>query len=437
MELYPHQKQALQLLTNNNQFGLLMEQGTGKTIPILYHITNLFLSGEAKTALVVCPKYVIASWERDICKLPKNRQNLAKNIKIINYDLVWRRSEYQENFDIIVLDEAHNICNSGSRRTRWAIGVKRKKNPIKGANSRSKYRYILTGTPIDKGKLEQFYCLMEFLKPNFFNSYREFAARYLIERQLAGTFVNIIVGYRNENELLQRIAPYVFRVLKKDCLELPDKLEPIIVRCENLEKRLYKNAEKSFIEELMMNIPNPLVKLSKLRQICSGFVKDEYGEVLPLKSEKISILSDIIQDTLPNKLVIFTQFRYSCKQIQDYCDKHKIQYLTLNGDTKDKQVWKQFQEDNNIKVFIGQYQSAREGIDLFAANTVVFYEPTLDTRTLNQAADRTHRIGQTQPVSYYHLIVGDTIEEVILNKLLKGEDMNNRYLKEVAKKGGF
>lgn len=436
MKLFNHQKTIVEHLTANSSFAIFAEQGTGKTLPMLYHITNLLRSGDIKNALIVCPLYVVASWERDILKLPTHRQKLCDSIKVINYDKVWRREEYSEGWDLVVLDEAHNICNRTSKRTQWAIGTKTKRNRKIGINEKSKYRYILTGTPLDKGKLEQFYCLMDFLVPNFFGTYKEFSARYLVERQIPGTFVNFIVGYRNKEEILEKVARYSYRVLKKDCLDLPEKLDPEVIECENKEKKMYKEAEESYIMDLLMNFDNPLVKIAKLRQITSGFIIDEDGEIHELKCQKYKILENMLED-FSSKVVIFANFKYSVAKIEAMLDKKKIKYVTLNGNTKDKKIWKRFQEEDDIKVFIGQYQSAREGIDLFASNKVIFFEPCQDTRTLHQAMDRCHRIGQTEPVSYYHLITKGTIEEVLYSRLEKGENLNSQYLRKVIERGGF
>lgn len=438
MKLYEHQKTILNLLTTHRQFAIFAEQGTGKTLPVLYHITNLYMSGKIKNALIVAPLSVLGSWSRDIEKLPKSRKEAALEcIEVINYDKVWRRDKYKGHFDVVVLDEAHNIVNRQAKRSIWAIGTKRKKNPVIGVNRRSEYRYILTGTPLDKGKLEQFYTLMDFLVPDIWGSYKEFSARYLIERQIPGTFVNFVVGYRHQDELLDIVAQRSFRILKKECLDLPEKLPPEIIVCENKEKKLYKEAEKSYIWDLQMNFANPLVKLAKLRQIASGFIIDDDGEVHDLKCQKYSILEELVTSILPSKVVIFANFKYSISKIAKMLDKQKIKYIILDGDTKDKLVWKKFQSDEDIKVFIGQYQSAKEGIDLFASTHVIYFEPCQDTRTLAQSQDRCHRIGVREPVNYYHLLTEKTVDESIYHLLEKGESLNQNYCRQIVEQGYF
>jgi SNF2 family DNA or RNA helicase len=150
-----------------------------------------------------------------------------------------------------------------------------------------------------------------------------------------------------------------------------------------------------------------------------------------------AILTELVESILPSKIVIFAHYTYSIEQIAKTMDKAKIPYMILNGNTKDKEIWKKFQESPDVKVFISQYKSGSEGIDLFAAPHMIFYEPTDTTRILTQATDRIHRIGLEEPANYYHLITKGTIEEIMYQRLEKGEDFNVQYLREVVKKGGF
>ena len=93
--------------------------------------------------------------------------------------------------------------------------------------------------------------------------------------------------------------------------------------------------------------------------------------------------------------------------------------MILDGNQKDKHIWRKFQSDESIRVIICQYQSASTGIDLYAADTIIYYEPTLSSNTLDQSRDRIHRSGQTEKCSYIHFITKGTVEEAIY-KALKG-----------------
>ena len=99
MKLYKHQERALDLLADHNAFALFMEQGTGKTIPALIHVTNLLIAGDIENCLIVAPLSTLGSWKRDLDKLSPLRQRLASKITLINYDKVWRREEYQRDWD--------------------------------------------------------------------------------------------------------------------------------------------------------------------------------------------------------------------------------------------------------------------------------------------------------------------------------------------------
>lgn len=423
MKLYKHQERALDLLTDHNAFALFMEQGTGKTIPALIHVTNLLIAGDIENCLIVAPLSTLGSWKRDLDKLSPLRQRLASKITLINYDKIWRREEYQRPWDCIVLDEAHAIAHRTSKRSKCLLKLAKD----------APYRYLLTGTPQSNGRLEDYYSLMEFLEPGIFGTWREFTAHYTIERRLPGSFVNIIVGYRNQDELLEKVGNYSFRVMKRDCLDLPDKLPDEVVKCELKEKAKYKQAMKDFIEEFDMTIGNPLTKVIKLRQISSGFVFDDYGDLHALKCDKLARLEEIIT-SIEGQVVVFCEFQYSIDAISALLDKKKINYVTLDGRQKDKTIWRQFQTDGNIKVIICQYLTANAGIDLFASSHMVFYEPNLSTTVISQARDRIHRIGQSQPCSYYWLITEGTIEEDIYKRLAEKTDFNASCLEEIAKK---
>ena len=339
---------------------------------------------------------------------------------MINYDKVWRREEYQREWDCIVLDEAHAIAHRTSKRSKCLLGLAKT----------AKYRYLLTGTPQSNGRLEDYYSLMEFLQPGIFGSWREFTAHYTIERRLPGSFVNIICGYRNQEELLEKVGEYSFRVMKRDCLDLPDKLPDEVITCELKEKTKYKQALKDFIEEFDMTIGNPLTRVMKLRQISSGFVFDDYGELHALKCDKLARLEELI-DSIDGKVVVFCEFQYSIDAISALLTKKKIKYVSLDGRQKDKTVWRQFQTDETIRVILCQYLTANAGIDLFASSHMVFYEPNLSTTVISQARDRIHRIGQSQPCSYYWLVSEGTIEKDIYDRLAEKTDFNNEALRRM------
>ena len=157
-----------------------------------------------------------------------------------------------------------------------------------------------------------------------------------------------------------------------------------------------------------------------------------------LKCEKLEVLKEFL-DGWEKKLVIFCNFTKSIDNVSGLLKKLKIKHVVLDGRQKDKQIWRKFQSDPKVQVIICQYQSASEGVDLFAADTIIYYEPTLSSNTLEQSRDRIHRISQTRPCSYIHFLTTGTIETAIYKSLKNYEDFNQavfeRYINTYTKGG--
>ena len=431
VKLYNHQKLALQYMRLNDSFALFMEQGCGKTLPTLCRILELRKQEYITTALVVTPKATMGAWYRDIEMFSEADQRLLRDcITVINYDKVWRDKTFDREWGCIVLDESHKIKNRTSKRAKFLLKLALK----------SKYRYILTGTPIGNGQLENIWSQYAFLEPcivngrvasKIFGTYKQFEDRYCLLNQYWKPY-----RYKYVDELQDIIAEHSYRVTKAECLDLPEKLPDEVYDIELKEPTLYKELHKSStVEELGILAENPLARMTKLRQVCSGFLND--GETVhELKCEKINVLEEFL-DGWEKKLVVFCEFKHSIKAVSALLTKLKIKHVTLDGEQKDKLIWRKFQSDPKIQVIICQYQSASQGIDLYAADTIIYYEPTLSSNTLDQSRDRIHRSGQKNACSYIHFITKGTIE-VAIYKALKGysdfgEKLFNEYMTEYTK----
>lgn len=429
--LYRHQKIALSYMRSSNYFALFMEQGTGKTIPSLCRILDLLKSGAIEDALVVAPKSALGAWERDIELFDAlDREILRGGITLINYDKVWRgetKSPYFKKWGCIILDEAHAIKNRTSRRSKFLLKIACKAD----------YRYILTGTPISNGQLENIWALYCFLEPYmergypysriFGGSYRTFQDRYCILNMYHKPS-----SYIHVNELQEIINEHSYRVKKIDCLDLPDKLPDEIIRVDLAEKTLYKKlATESAILEYEILADNPLSRLVKLRQLASGHIKLESGEIIEVKNEKLGILEELLEGYEDDKkIVIFAEFKYSISKISELLKKMKLKHVVLDGDQKDKKIWRKFQTDESIRVIVCQYQTASAGIDLFASDTIIYYEPTLRSNTLEQSRDRIHRTGQKNKCSYIHLLTKGTVEVDIYRALAGYSDFSEKLFTE-------
>lgn len=434
IKLFRHQEIALSYMRANNFFALYMEQGTGKTIPSLTRILDLLRSGAIDDALVIAPKSTLGAWERDIELFnPIEQEMLREGITLINYDKVWRTSKnkpnpYDKPWGCIILDEAHFIKNRTSQRSKFILKLA----------TQADYRYILTGTPIGNGQLENIWSQYCFLDPYlergrvyshiFKGSYYDWQDRYCILNQYykPSTYINV-------KELQDIIGEHSYRVKKEDCLDLPDKLPDEIVEIELKEKALYKKLHNdSAILEYEILAENPLSRMIKLRQLCSGFIKTE-DELIEVGCEKLNALDEFLEG-YDKKLVIFAEFKHSIASISQLLKKKKIKFVTLDGDQKDKQIWRKFQSDESIRVIVCQYQSASAGIDLFASDTIIYYEPTLRSNILEQSRDRIHRTGQKSKCSYLHFLTKGTIEMSIYQALSGFGDFSEKLFTEYMNK---
>lgn len=433
LKLYRHQEIALSYMRSNNYFALFMEQGTGKTIPSLVRLLDLLKNKDIDNALVVAPKSALGAWERDIELFELMDQSiLRKGITLINYDKVWRgekKSPYYKPYGCIILDEAHFIKNRSSKRSKFLLKIA----------TMSKYRYILTGTPIGNGQLENIWSLYCFLDPYlqrgyvysriFGGSYRMFEDKYCILNMYHKP-----MSYIHVDELQDIINQYSYRVKKIDCLDLPEKLPDEVIKVDLKNKSLYKQlATESAILKYEILADNPLSRLVKLRQLCSGYLKvdPEMGDDIEVEIEKTAVLEELIEGFEEDKkLVIFAEFKYSIEKISNLLDKKKIKYVVLDGDQKDKTIWRKFQTDKSIRIIVCQYQTASAGIDLYASDTIIYYEPTLRSTTLEQSRDRIHRTGQKNKCSYIHLLTKGTVEVDIYRALSNYSDFSEKLFTE-------
>lgn len=325
------------------------------------------------------------------------------------------------------MDEAHSIKNRTSRRSKFLLKIA----------CMADYRYILTGTPISNGQLENIWSLYCFLDPYinrgnvyskiFGGSYYKFQDRYCVLNRYFKPS-----SYVHVNELQDIINEYSYRVKKVDCLDLPEKLPDEIIKVDLIEKSLYKKlATESALLEYEILADNPLSRLVKLRQLCSGHIKLDNGEIIEVKNEKISVLGELLDGFEDDKkIVIFADFKYSIRKICELLDKMKLKYVVLDGEQPDKTIWRKFQKDASIRVIVCQYQTASAGIDLFASDTIIYFEPTLRSQLLEQSRDRIHRSGQTSKCSYIHLITRGTVEVDIYRALAGYSDFSEKLFAE-------
>ena len=437
-KLFAHQKDAydfaLDAFEKGKAVALLADMGTGKSMMTIAITGTLEAEKDVKKMLVVCPKSIVGVWEDEFRKFADYRyaltvldgtmekkrsafnymQGAALQIIVVNYESCWRLETEITKWkpDLIVCDESSKIKTPSASQSKALHRLGRL----------SKYNIILTGTPITGSPLDIF-SQYKFLDDSIFGtSFYLFRNRYAI---LGGYQNRMIVGYRHLDELVEKVHSIAFRIKIEDAVDLPPFIdETRAITLEPKAQSLYRMLEQDCYAELAngeVTARNVLTQLLRLAQCTGGFIRDDIkGEAQQVSGAKLDALEDIIDTCLDEekKVVVFARFVPEIEAIAAMLKKKKIGYALIYGATTDRadQV-KKFQEDPDVKVFIGQLQTTGMGLTLTAANVAVFYSLDFSYANYEQSRARIHRIGQKQKCLYIHLVGKGTVDEKILNAL--------------------
>ena len=398
------------------------EMGLGKTVQVL---AFLAVSPQKRLpALVVCPTTLVGNWAAEIKRfLPRfrtlvvngpNRGALWKKaatreIVITSYALVRRDIEHISaiKWSTLVLDEAQHIKNPLSLNARTCKSIP------------SASRIILTGTPLENSA-EDLWSMFDFLHPGLLGSLNSFREKYS----------EIAASAELKRELVRRIAPFMLRRRKADvCLELPPKQEQLLYcDMEAPQRKLYQTLEERANEQYRqfselesgdrsITHIHLLASIMRMRQVCCAPELLPEGEGAGIASAKLELLNELLLETLDSghKVLIFSQFTSMLSLIRGSLDEQKIEYEYLDGSTHDRaERIDRFNSDPDVRVFLLSLKAGGVGINLTSADTVIIFDPWWNPAVEDQAADRTHRIGQTRSVNIIRLVVRDSIEERIL-----------------------
>jgi SNF2 family DNA or RNA helicase len=443
LSLRPYQQEGfrwLWWLYSNGLGGLLAdEMGLGKT-----HQTMALLSAVAhreprRISLVVCPTSVMDHWldklaqfvpslrvicyhgaERKQESLKRPAQHL---VLVTSYGILLRDFEFLTKcpIELVILDEAHLVKNQSTRTYRAAVRLG------------SRMRLCLTGTPLENDLLE-LKNLFDYIAPNYLGTDSEFKKKYMSEKR-ANAFADL--------ELQRLIHPFKLRRNKRDVLkELPDKVEDI--RHCNLNRRqveLYNEAlslrGKELIEVLESEQgPIPYVHIfsviSFLKQICNdpALLDPRYEDV---GSGKLALFDELLSEALASdqKVVVFSQYAKMVNRLSERLSHRGVKHVVLTGQTTQRGLLvRQFQEDSEVKVFLGSLLAGGTGIDLTAASVVIHFDRWWNAAKENQATDRIHRIGQQKNVQVYKLVTKGTLEERIDDIINRKKLIFERFVEE-------
>jgi SNF2 family DNA or RNA helicase len=321
----------------------------------------------------------------------------------------------------IVIDESSRIKTPGKTRTDRCVAFGKK--AVK--------RMILSGTSITQG-IEDLYTQFKFLNPDIigYESFYSFRAQYCVTTSIEvaqDKFVQKIVGYKNEDELMTLIKPFTMRVEKEDALDLPPKtFTNRYVEMNPTQKRLYKEMKEELVAEVggrEYEVTTMLEQMLRLQQITGGHYPVDDGEkVLPTpipgKNPKIAELMNLM-DEIDGKTIIWCQFRSEIALVAENLRRAKIGFVEFHGgcdETEKKFAIQALRSDPSVKVFLAT-RAAAYGITLTQASTAIYYSQGYSLEEYSQSQDRIHRIGQNDHCNYIHLVCDKTVDTKVITAL--------------------
>jgi len=299
--------------------------------------------------------------------------------------------------EMVVIDEIHKCKNPASQQGKAILQIK------------AETKIAMTGTPLMNSPLDLFIVLkwLEFEKHSFY----QFKKHYCVMGGYGGYEV---VGYRNLGELQSNLESLMLRRLKKDALDLPDKLYSIeYVEMSAKQTKIYneiKQEIKQQIDKIKIS-NNPLAQLIRLRQ-ATGFTGILSSQIK--ESAKLDRLEEIVEELVDNgeKAIIFSNWTEMTNVTYERLKRFNPAIIT--GETKDrKEQQEKFMTDPNCKIIIGTIGAMGTGLTLTAASTVIFLDSPWNRANKEQAEDRAHRIGTKSNINIITLVCKDTIDERI------------------------
>jgi SNF2 family DNA or RNA helicase len=468
---YAHQITALEKSWNKAHFAYFMEMGTGKSKVLIDNIAMLYDKGKINGALIVAPKGVYQNWfdieipnhlpthiEKKMvlwkASFMKDNKIVSKEVDalfetgtdlqilVMNVESLSTKNgvTFANKFlscheTLMAIDESTTIKNPDAIRTRSIVQL----------GKSAKYRRILTGSPVTKSPLD-LYKQCEFLNEGLldYTSYYAFKTRYSVLRtaNFGGRSVQIVVGYKNLDELSQRIEQFSYRVLKEDCLDLPSySFTKRIIQLSKEQKKIYDSMKQLALAQLdnkLMTTATALVQLMRLHQITCGHFKSDDGTVQKIKNERLDALMDILSE-VENKAVIWAHYKYDIEVIVEAIKKEygPDSYVTYYGDTPSEirqNNIKLFQDENSkVRFLIGTPQTGGYGITLTAGNVMIYYSNGYDLEKRTQSEARINRAGQKRKMTYIDIIAEDTVDEKIVEALRKKVDIASKVMGEELK----
>ncbi|KTD62038.1 DEAD/DEAH box helicase [Legionella spiritensis] len=428
-ELRDYQQQGLnwlQLLRESRFGGILADDmGLGKTVQTLAHLLLEKEQGRLnKACLIVAPTSLVMNWFEEAKRFTPALKALVfhgqerhgdefddYDLVISTYGLIQRDKNrfISYPFYYLILDEAQSIKNARTKTTQIIQQIN------------ASHRLCLSGTPLEN-HLGELWSLFHFLMPGLLGDIKQY-------RRFFKTPVEKNGDAERRALLAGRVRPFMLRRTKNQVArELPDKTEIVrVVELNGTQRDLYETIRMSVEKKVRDAISRHgmgkshivlLDALLKLRQVCCDprLVSIPNAVMAHGTSAKLEALMELLESLIEEgrRVLIFSQFTSMLALIEKELTAQGYAYLKLTGQTRARhQVVQQFQK-GDTPVFLISLKAGGTGLNLTRADTVIHYDPWWNPAAEDQATDRSHRIGQENPVFVYKLITKGTVEDAIL-----------------------
>jgi SNF2 family DNA or RNA helicase len=458
---FKHQRQSLIEGAKPYNFAYFMEMGTGKTKVAIDNAAYLYQEQRIDFAFVIAPNSVYQNWKKEIdfhCpeetniyiwkvtkdktfKLdPKKLTFILMNVEALSHASGKKWLEYKllkhGMRSMIILDESTSIKNLKASRSKAIIKL----------GQLARYKRILTGSPITKSPLDLF-SQCAFLDKallgydNFTVFKAKYAVMYSIER--GGYNIQIPKYYINLEELEYKLKNFSYRVRKKDCLDLPEKM--YVQRYVDMSEEQKLAYERLKINALMImkdeevSYNNKLTELLKLQQVANGFVKTNDGNIVDFKTNaKLKELMSILEES-EDKCIIWANYVHNIESIKSklaetYGVDSVVSIYGKDSVESRNQSVEKFQNKDECRFLVGNPTVGGYGLTLTAAKYVIYFSNSYNLEVRQQSEDRAHRIGQKSQVTYIDIICRDTIDQMVLHNLENKIELSAKTLGEQVQK---
>lgn len=475
------QKESIEFLLKNKKCILANGMGTGKTITT---VVAAMESG-AKKILIICPASLKSTWKREICyyndetdvtiingskwetntrftivnydildnfykvptelvfeektledgtisRIPKmikgaNGKKVQKTRKSLKKDTIKKCLEespmFLENFDCVILDEAHKLSNNTSIRYRTIEDFLKRSN--------IPYVFLLTGTPLTNKPMNLYY-ILKLIDADVTHDYQYYVNRYCDGTTIklkTGKEIMLSNGATNLDELKEKIKHVYIRRLLTEMTDMVNK--EIETRYYDLTPSQMNRYNELWEEYLKAQEEQGNDNSEDYRQLVEGILVRQYL-AKEMTSNTIQLVDEKLEDG--EKVIIVCTFSEEIDILKKYYGDKCVVYdgkMTLKQ--KDKAEY-EFMNNPKIKVFIGQIVACSVGLTLTAAHTLIFNSYSWIAAENKQAEDRIYRLNQTNDVLCIYQLFNDSISQNMFDKVMRKEIIMNQTIKSENEK---